>query len=230
MSNGNVAILDTEKLKITHVLPQAHSLEAWVAAWSPLRDNLVLYTGGDDSVLCRHDCSYLQKPSLSRNDADFVRDSKLHEAGVTAILPICIDQEEREFLLTGSYDEHIRVLQITPGSKKAKLLLEYRLDGGVWQLNRLPCSQPPDKESGKPCYWILASCMHAGCRVLKIYGPAHGDGDWSIEIAGKFEELESMNYASDAQRDPYLHHVKDMTFVSTSFYDKKLCVWKLADI
>ncbi|KAL8651185.1 MAG: hypothetical protein Q9210_003401 [Variospora velana] len=229
MSNGDVAIVDTEHLKIRHTLPRAHSLEAWVAAWSPLREKLVAYSGGDDSVLCRHDCSNRQDSSVPRNHADFVQDTKLHGAGVTAILPLCVDHDESEFLVTGSYDEYVRVLKITPGLKRAKLLLEQRMDGGVWQLRLLNYSQPPITETGKACHWVLASCMHAGCRVLKIFEPPHRDENWSLEVVGKFEAHESMNYASDAQQDPQVRDVKDLTFISTSFYDKKLCVWRLED-
>lgn len=229
MSNGDVAIVDTDHLKMRHTLPRAHSLEAWVAAWSPLREKLIAYSGGDDSVLRRHDCSNRQDSSVSKNHADFVQDTKLHGAGVTAILPLCVDHDKSEFLVTGSYDEYVRVLQIKPGLERAKLLLEQRMDGGVWQLRLLNYSQPPITGPGKACHWVLASCMHAGCRVLKIFQPPHRDENWSLEVVGKFEAHESMNYASDAQQDPQARDVKDLTFVSTSFYDKKLCVWKLDD-
>ncbi|KAI4113145.1 MAG: hypothetical protein LQ345_005808 [Seirophora villosa] len=230
LSNGNVAILDTGNVKIRHTLPWAHSLEAWVAAWSPLRERLVLYSGGDDSVFHRHDCSNQQESGVPRNHADFMRDTKLHGAGVTAILPLYVDQDGKEFIITGSYDEFVRVLQITPGSKRAKLLLEQRMDGGVWQLRLLNYSQPSDTGSGELCYWILASCMHAGCRVMKIFRPPpEKEEDWSLQVVGKFEEHESMNYASDAQQDLQAGDLKDLTFISTSFYDRKLCVWKLEE-
>ncbi|KAL9012130.1 MAG: hypothetical protein Q9173_003081 [Seirophora scorigena] len=211
LSNGDVAILDTEDLKVRHTLPWAHSLEAWVAAWSPLRE------------------SNQQESGVPGNHADFMRDTKLHGAGVTAILPLCVDQDGKEVIITGSYDEYVRVLQITPGSKRAKLLLDQRMDGGVWQLRLLNYSQPPDTGSGNICYWVLASCMHAGCRVLKIFRPPPEEDDWSLQVVGKFEEHESMNYASDAQQDPQAGDLKDLTFISTSFYDRKLCVWKLEE-
>ncbi|KAI4136386.1 MAG: hypothetical protein L6R39_007817 [Caloplaca ligustica] len=210
-------------MKVKHLVPQAHPLEAWVAAWSRMHGFSALYTGGDDSALCRHHFDDSQLPS------DFTRDNKIHGAGVTAILPIWVDKDQREILLTGSYDEFIRIVQISPWSKKAQVLLEQGLGGGVWQLRRLTCPQPSENESSMACFWVLASCMHAGCRVLKISRAVRRDGDWTIHILGKFEEHESMNYTSDAQPGRSLHDIKDMTFVSTSFYDKKLCVWRLED-
>lgn len=223
MSNGDVAILDTESLQVKYSVPQAHSLEVWTAAWSLMPGSSALYTGGDDSVLCCHHLDNLQSPS------DFVRDSKIHGAGVTAILPIWADKNYTEIILTGSYEEHIRVVQITLGKKKADVLLEQRLGGGVWQLKQLRCPQHSETEDDKVCFWVLASCMHAGCRVLKITWSVRGDGKWTADIVGKFEEHGSMNYASDAQPCRDLRDMKDITFVSTSFYDNKLCVWTLED-
>lgn len=83
---------------------------------------------------------------------------------------------------------------------------------------------------------ILASCMHAGSRMVRLSRSADDeDGDssssssssssskWSFEVLGMFEEHESMNYGSDVQPGG-VSNVK--TIVSTSFYDKLLCVWR----
>lgn len=49
----------------------------------------------------------------------------------------------------------------------------------------------------------------------------HENEDWSFEVLGRFEEHRSMNYGSDVQPgDGRLR-----TIVSTSFYDKLLCLW-----
>lgn len=67
---------------------------------------------------------------------------------------------------------------------------------------------------------ILASCMHAGTRVLRL--SRNDAGDWSFEVLGKFEEHQSMNYGSDVQPG----HGSLKTIASTSFYDKLLCLWR----
>jgi len=68
---------------------------------------------------------------------------------------------------------------------------------------------------------ILASCMHAGARVVRLREGQ--DGAWSFEVLARFEEHRSMNYGSDVQpsRDRVVR-----TVASTSFYDKLLCLWR----
>lgn len=68
---------------------------------------------------------------------------------------------------------------------------------------------------------ILASCMHAGSRAVKLC--KGGDGIWSFEVIASFEEHKSMNYGSDVQ--PSDEPAKSI--ISTSFYDKLLCLWRL---
>lgn len=71
---------------------------------------------------------------------------------------------------------------------------------------------------------ILASCMHAGAKILMIYPDK--DGDWYINVLYKFVEHESMNYASTGRPIHSPQGTEGYTIVSTSFYDKKLCVWE----
>ena len=64
--------------------------------------------------------------------------------------------------------------------------------------------------------------MHAGVMILEIRRDE--DGKWFIHVMGKFEEHESMCYASDGR--PYgVKGLGGFIVISTSFYDKKLCVW-----
>jgi diphthamide biosynthesis protein 7 len=77
-------------------------------------------------------------------------------------------------------------------------------------------------------YTILASCMHAGSRVVRL---SHQKGEWDLEVLAKFELHKSMNYGSDVQ--PLLPKAggermeTKRTIVSTSFYDKLMCVWEV---
>jgi diphthamide biosynthesis protein 7 len=65
--------------------------------------------------------------------------------------------------------------------------------------------------------------MHAGARIVRIH--ADGEGQWSMEVLAKFEEHKSMNYGSDAQPGGN-ENSGPRTIVSTSFYDKLLCLWR----
>ena len=67
---------------------------------------------------------------------------------------------------------------------------------------------------------LLCSCMHAGTRIVKLVRGS--DGAWSFEVLAKFEEHRSMNYGSDVQPG-----TRDV--VSTSFYDKLMCLWRVGE-
>ena len=155
-SDGRIAIFDTkEQLPVNCTETETHSLEAWTLAWAS--EGEVIYSGGDDSALCRHGIS-VRPISRSPDDGDKVslqynlktplRDAKTHMAGVTAILPLQPVFEGKQIFLTGSYDEHIRLLLPVDGSSRPKLLAEQKLGGGVWRLSVLQYVMP-DNSAGK---------------------------------------------------------------------------------
>lgn len=235
LSNGQIAVFDHEFPDTTLIMVVAHSLEVWTVAWSVLPGTdgaAVLYSGGDDSALCRHS-ENLQLQDVQINGGSQVedayeplsRDAKTHSAGVTAILPIpVLGSSDQGLFLTGSYDEYIRLLEPAVIGRRSKVLTEKRLGGGVWRLKllgKVDCTPGPGMRMR-----VLASCMHAGARVVEISRSI--EGTWTIVILAKFEEHESMNYASDActQVDG---DVRNLRFLSTSFYDRKLCVWNIKD-
>ena len=92
------------------------------------------------------------------------------------------------------------------------------------QLIRLPHS--PEHKS----YTLLASCMHAGSRIVRLESPgssAEGSsGEWAFSVLAKFEGHKSMNYGSDVQPVQRGQEGGQRTIVSTSFYDKLMCVWQ----
>ncbi|KAF2873834.1 WD40-repeat-containing domain protein [Massariosphaeria phaeospora] len=200
-----------------------HELEAWTLAFSP--DGTGLYSGGDDSVLrftelpeisaLNHEEIDVETPSASWTD------KKIHGAGVTAILPLTAS-EEGVLVLTGSYDDHIRLIYV-PIAGRRKILAELNIGGGVWRLkclNKFAPSSPIDQHSHE--ILLLVSCMHAGARILRL---SEGqDEQWRFEVLAKFEEHKSMNYGSDCQ--PALNEKGQRTFVTTSFYDRLLCLWR----
>lgn len=234
LSNGQVGIFDYKLREAPVHLIHAHSLEAWTIAWSTIAgtDGLPrLYSGGDDSALSVHDApSMLHIRMLDTEPATGYEhmscDAKTHGAGVTAILPLMIESGRgREILVTGSYDEFLRVLLPKMPGRRTELLAEKRLYGGVWRLKLLDSSQIA--LDGGEKFKILVSCMHAGAKVVEVSYSA--EEKWDIETLASFEEHESMNYASDAREEINDDNVKSTTYISTSFYDKRLCVWELKD-
>ena len=235
LSDGHLIVCSSgEVFGVISRIP-AHSQEAWTVTWSiPSAEQSShgdlhaqgLLSGGDDSMLAKHTgirARYTGSLSAAEVDMDLYQarsqDVKTHGAGVTAIMPV--EGLDDEVVITGCYDEYLRVL-VPPrhGRGRSKVLAEEILGGGVWKLSR-PFAICKDEQARTAKFRILASCMHAGARVLEIQNSA---GCWSISVLAKFTEHESMNYASDVSR------CADHFFVSTSFYDRKLCVWALEDI
>ncbi|KAL4740069.1 hypothetical protein BDV11DRAFT_204544 [Aspergillus similis] len=147
-----------------------------------------------------------------------------HTAGVTSILPLPIPLSHtaakgEPLLLTGSYDEHLRVYHACRGGR-GEVLAEMGLGGGVWRLQLLSTHTSTSKEEWT--FLVLASCMHGGTRVVRVTVP--GEGGAAIEVLAEFTEHESMNYASDAWKGGAGSEIR---VVSTSFYDRRVCVWRV---
>ncbi|KAK3375972.1 hypothetical protein B0T24DRAFT_617592 [Lasiosphaeria ovina] len=212
-----------------------HTLESWCVAIRPYLDPaekpqesgtvFTVLSGGDDSALRFRTCTYDTSSGVSDDPlpATMVRG---HEAGVTAILPLppTIEVGSPGLVVTGSYDEYIRLFSITStsaayDSPKPKCLAESRLGGGVWRLKLIDV----DEDASHGYSWrarILVSCMHAGVRVVELLRTP--GGKYEFVTIGRFEEHQSMNYGSDFQPG-----WKDRLFVvSTSFYDKLMCLWE----
>ncbi|KAJ5475482.1 hypothetical protein N7539_007769 [Penicillium diatomitis] len=142
-----------------------------------------------------------------------------HTAGVTAILPLPVPSvDDAPIILTGSYDESLRVYHAT---RRGEVLAEQGLGGGVWRLQLLSCQELETNHT----MLVLASCMHAGTRLVRVTRVQQQDGpeDWTIEILAEFTEHESMNYASDTWKGTAS---SDVLCVSSSFYDRRVCVWR----
>ena len=71
---------------------------------------------------------------------------------------------------------------------------------------------------------ILASCMHAGTRVVRLRKGGNNKA-WDFEVLGKFEEHGSMNYGADFQ--PGSKGAAGWRVVSVSFYDRLMCLWRV---
>lgn len=82
--------------------------------------------------------------------------------------------------------------------------------------------------------------MHAGTRIVQVIHEEKKkkkedddeEEEWRFHVLAKFEEHESMNYGSDVQPDLKKKKKKEekeekerRKIVSTSFYDRRLCLW-----
>lgn len=147
-----------------------HELEAWMMTFT--LESLNVLSGGDDMVLqCSHvadddddnddddeseaeeeeeqkgdeveDEQHVQKTNKYKTNLLW-QNRKLHHAGITAILPL-----SETLVITGSYDDHIRLLQLPkiPGDTRPKLLAELNLGGGVWRLKLLTTGRASSSSS-----------------------------------------------------------------------------------
>lgn len=173
-----------------------------------------------------------------------------HNAGVTAILPLPFYTDVgRNILITGSYDDHVRVYavydhRLSATNKKPKVLAELNVGGGVWRLTFLEdytkegqrAEAYIKREMQDTTFRILASCMQGGVRVLEVRGSLRGE--WTIKVIAelKFNTANDLVYAGDVQpagpptpkdlNSGYNDDGEEFVFVSANFYEKQLCVWK----
>ena len=158
---------------------------------------------------------------------DYDDRARHHTSGTTAILPLpCPLVDDAPLLLTGSYDEYLRIYHAT---RRGAVLAELCLGGGVWRLQILK-TESPDATSSNWRFLVLASCMHGGTRVVKITGDR--ESGWDIEILAEFTEHESMNYASDVWKgdqkaDDIGTKEGELLCLSSSFYDRRVCLWRI---
>lgn len=243
-------------------LMEHDGLEAWCVAFSQPQSSsnlkegqscpstFTIFSGGDDSKLRYVLYDAAASPS-SKDEDEEASNSRVpyspvslgqHEAGVTFILPLPISTNDGSYLVaTGSYDEYLRVWQIKPldqtsGLRRANLLAEKRLGGGVWRLNTLQVTTIEAITASEQCWEIslLASCMHAGSRIVRIRGENSAEdgnvGEVKIQVLARFEEHQSMNYGSDWFRGEADSGKRgERLCVSTSFYDRLLCIWTFKD-
>lgn len=206
-----------------------HSLEAWcVTIHAPLdiqeeKQPFMVFSGGDDSNLFYTTCAGTASTECDGDEDELRVTHRIrgHEAGVTAILPLDSNLDPGlQLVVTGSYDDHIRLFGIGhAGLGGSRLLAESHIGGGVWRLKVVQVDRSDDAG------WritILASCMHAGARIVEL--SKSEEGVYGFRTLGSFVEHQSMNYGSDFQPG----RKGDLVVVSTSFYDKLLCLWRFS--
>lgn len=238
MEEGLEAIIIDMRAQIRTVYK--HTLEAWTCAFllqtvtpkdtstlEPVMPNVL--SGGDDAVLAQSTLPNDFAPDNGKFKTSTPwMNTRIHQAGVTAVLPVTLDFDEDvssvpEILITGSYDDHIRVLRIpTPKNQLRQPLTigEKNLGGGVWRVKMVKHIRPSTDGSKKHCIDLAVCCMYAGAKIVKLSGNS-AEGPWQIEIVAQFTEHQSMCYGLDFSTTSL-----STVFLSCSFYDKRLCLWR----
>lgn len=261
LESGSVEMLELvsseDTLSLHVVLPniQQHDFHAWTLAFmsgsgrASDSGDFYLVSGGDDAVV-RYSLFPDPQPSQPGPVVPQSPLRKVHAAGVTALLPLPPreDDWDQGLVLTGSFDEHIRLVHL--GTRHVQV--ERKLEGGVWRLRFMEddaatsdalVSGVSSGSRSRTTFLVLACCMEAGARVLEVVRAE--DGRWSIDVLGHFIEHQSLTYGADIQpREPEPGLVEEprvgtrsammmipprpSTCVTVSFYDRRLCIWDFA--
>ena len=229
-----------------------HDLEAWTVASINFHNTAddeknngggqrLVLSGGDDSALV----ASVMVPATPEwppfgterskiNITPWWKDKRNHNAGVVAILPLTPPpiapnttlKPRNVPILTGSYDEYLRIFEIDPKIFRPTFRTELKLGGGVWRLKVLDeytttTTNPKEEDqTGKQYhYLLLASLMHAGASILRItfaqppFPPSSSAiplGIWTITPLVTFTTgHESMVYACDARLENPLEYLDE---------------------
>jgi hypothetical protein len=219
-----------ETIPLSRETVHYHDLEAWTVMAVPIdttqdRQKLLLLSGADDSKLKTsiieiNTSHQIDEHTLSP-PASLWTDSKSHSAGVTAILPLpsilpVATAPQPIPLLTGSYDEHLRLFTLSPHThRRAPLaaLTELHLHGGVWRIKLMdhyivplrrvtpphpntPPTDPRQLPAAPPLpahethYVLIVASMHNGpqiVRVTHVPSPLKPEGTWTLEVAARLQ-------------------------------------------
>ena len=169
-----------------------HDLECWVAAFASDSSDIV-YSGADDCVFKSWDLR-------CGTDTPVAFNRRSHSMGVTTIQA---SPHRANTLVTGSYDEHVRVWDTR---SLARPVSETRTPGGgVWRIKHRP-----DRDNE-----LLVAAMHSGAFVLRAE-----DGG-AYEVARHYTEHTSLGYGAD------WHPSRHGLVATCSFYDHSLHLWNV---
>ncbi|KAF9668411.1 hypothetical protein SADUNF_Sadunf14G0000700 [Salix dunnii] len=199
LSDGSVSVVSFSESQLDVIQEwKAHDFELWAASFDIHQPQLV-YTGSDD---CKFSCW-----DLRDGPSNLVfQNSKVHKMGVC-----CIAKSPRDpnILITGSYDEYLRLWDVRSISKPVNET-SVCLGGGVWRVKHHPYVPGV----------VLAACMHNGFAVVKI-------DEEKGEVMETYTKHGSLAYGADWQRGNLSQKVKQYSSVvaTCSFYDRLLQIW-----
>ncbi|KMZ64792.1 WD repeat-containing protein [Zostera marina] len=198
LSDGSVSMATLAESEI-HVSQswKAHDYEVWSTLIDYHQPQL-LYTGSDDCRFCCWDLRDTPPNSVFRN-------TKSHKMGVCCIAK---NPSNPNMVLTGSYDESLRVWDVRSVSKPVDEC-SINLGGGVWRIKYHPDN--PDL--------VLAACMHNDFAIIRI-----GKND-DITVIEKYKKHESLAYGADWQRSCRDRNESSCLVATCSFYDNTMRIW-----
>lgn len=237
---GGFAVAAVTRTPVLH-----HTDPAWTVALGP---KLTVYSGGDDAALRYVACASPPDDDDEGGLDPFVNVCEAvamqrgpHEAGVVSVLPLpdVVLDSGHNVVVTGSYDDKVRVLAVQrPDADVAmqqyRVLAEAHVGGGAWRLRLVSVAVSGGEGAKAWRFRLLAPCMSAGSRVLEVRGTDDGLGgqQWEVEVLGSwFEDDEGdgmLNYGADFQPGSGEHG--PLTCVSTSFYSKMLYLWRFGSM
>ncbi|KAL3623938.1 hypothetical protein CASFOL_032754 [Castilleja foliolosa] len=202
LSSGSVSIVSLHEAQLETLHEwKAHDFELWAASFD-IQQPMLVYTGSDD---CKFSCWDLRDdPS---NNSVF-QNTKAHKMGICCIAKSPFDPNT---LLTGSYDEYLRVWDVRSSSKPVSES-SICLGGGVWRIKHHPTVQG----------LVLTACMHNGFSIVRFEGDR-------VEVVETYDKHDSLAYGADWQRGLVVGG-KSAAIASCSFYDRLVRVWKPKDV
>lgn len=199
LSDGSVSIISHNESQLSIVQEwKAHEFELWYASFD-IQQPMLVYTGSDDCKLCCWD--------LRDNPSNLVfKNTKVHTMGVCSIAKSPSDPNT---LLTGSYDEQLRIWDVRSTSRPVNEI-SVGLGGGVWRIKHHPVIPG----------LVLTACMHNGFSIVKF--DTNG-----AQVVETYERHGSLAYGADWQRGDLVEgRRKNAAIATCSFYDRLLRVWK----
>jgi diphthamide biosynthesis protein 7 len=188
-SDGSIHILKpTESSYTIDQSYQGHGFEAWITAFDRHRPTIV-YSGGDDCLFKIWD---MNSGSCITN--------KVHEAGVTTISSHPLLEH---VLLTGSYDEDIRVWDTRQMKQPVRSI---STGGGVWRLKWHP----------KDSSLLLAACMYNHFHIFDF-----SSDSLILEHRLEYKKHDSIAYGADWSYE------NDHLIGTASFYDHYFTLWEI---
>ncbi|KAK9669467.1 hypothetical protein RND81_13G132400 [Saponaria officinalis] len=199
LSDGSVSVSSlTDSQLIEDQQWKAHDFEVWAASFDTHQPSVV-YTGSDD-------CKFRGWDLRDGPSMPVFLNSRAHTMGICCIVK---NPNDPYTLLTGSYDEHLRVWDVRSISKPVNET-SVCLGGGVWRIKYHPFIKD----------LVLTACMHNGFAIVKLR-------DGNPEVIETYNEHGSLAYGADWQRRRSGQEDlgKNNLVVTCSFYDKMVRVW-----
>ncbi|KAJ1619838.1 WD40-repeat-containing domain protein [Pavlovales sp. CCMP2436] len=176
---------------------KAHDLEIWTASHQRIAGGLLM-TGADDCKLKGWDTRDPKRPV-------FV--NKSHSMGITSIQT---DPRAEHVVLTGSYDEHLRIFDLRMPQRE---IASIGLGGGTW------CARWHPFVPGA----IVAACMHNGFQLARAssdHSKLEHLGPCSAPDVG-----ESLGYGADWSHEHAADPGVPLLGATCSFYNHTLHLW-----